>query len=169
VGWSGRGFGEVAERLSNAATGDEMADVLALVQEQLADIAVVQQRQAELTGSASSAGGMVEVTVDARGQVVKTVIDGCYLDENEFEELAGHVTEAAGAAAREVGRRVADMMVPISERRGALPAFSEVLEGAPDLGELIPPGFDLYAAARPPQTAPDADGGEESAFPTVRR
>jgi DNA-binding protein YbaB len=153
--------------LSNDALRHEMTDVLALVQEQLADIAAVQRKQAELTASATAADGLVEVTVNAHGHLINTVIDETYLDEFEFEELSDHITEAAQAAAGDALRLVAEMMAPIRERRNELPALSEIMEGAPDLRDLTPAELAPYPVASPQQT-PD-DGRDESAFPTVRR
>lgn len=155
--------------MSNDAARHQMAELSALVQEQLADIAAMQKKQAQLKASASAADGLVEVTVNAHGHVVETVIDESYLDEFEFEELADHVTEAAQAAAREAGRRVSAMLVPINERRKAFPSLSEIVEGAPDLRDLVPPGLDPYSAVEPRRAAGRDEGGEETAFPTVRR
>jgi DNA-binding protein YbaB len=107
--------------LSNDARRHQFTEVLALAQEQMAEIAAVQRKQARLTATGVAADGLVEVTVNAHGQLVKTVIDESYLDDYEFEELADHITEAAHAAARDVGQRVAEMMVPISERRKRFP------------------------------------------------
>jgi DNA-binding protein YbaB len=147
-----------------------MTEVLALVQEQLADIAAVQKRQAVLTASCAVADGMVEVTVNAAGHVVKTVIDESYLDEHEFDELSDHITEAARAAAQDVARRLTDMMVPISERRQRFPSLSDIVEGAPDLRDLMPAWPPPTAMARPQQQdTDDGDSREDSTFPTVRR
>jgi DNA-binding protein YbaB len=145
-----------------------MTEVLALVGEQLADIAAMQKKQAELTVSSAAADGMVEVTVNAHGHVIETVIDESYLDEYEFEELADHVTEAARAATREAGRRVSAMMAPINERRNALSSLSEVVEGAPDFRMLAPQGLDLFSVGVPRRDAGGV-GGDETEFPTVRR
>jgi DNA-binding protein YbaB len=146
-----------------------MTEVLALAQEQLADIAAVQKKQAKLTASASAADGLVEVTVNNCGHVLKTVIDESYLDEYEFEELADHITEAAQTAARTAALRVSEMMGPIDERRKAFPSLSEIVEGAPDLRDLMPPGLDPFSMAGPRRDAGRDEGGEETAFPTVRR
>lgn len=146
----------------------QFTEVLAVVQEQMADIAAVHKKQAELTATGAAADGLVEVTVNAYGQLMKTVIDESYLDEYEFDELGDHITEAAEAAAREAARRMAEMMAPISERRKGLPSLSQVMEGAPDLRDLAPPWLDPFAAAQSPRTRDD-DSGEETAFPTVRR
>jgi hypothetical protein len=145
-----------------------MTDVLALVQEQMADIAAVQRRQAELTASAEAADGMVEVTVNAQGHLVKTVIDESYLDDFEFEELPNHITAAAQAAAREAARRLAEMMAPITERRQGLPSISQIIEGAPDLRDLTPPWLDPFGATRPRQDPNDSEGRDETALPTVK-
>jgi DNA-binding protein YbaB len=153
--------------LSNDDLRHQMTEVLALVEEQMADIAAVRKRQAELTASAVAADGSVEVTVNARGHVVKTVIDENYLDEYEFEELADHVTEAARAAAQKAARRISQMMAPIDERRKAFPSLSQFVEGAPDLRDLTRAVFEHVPEHRR-QDSGDG-GGDESVFPTVRR
>lgn len=146
----------------------QVTEVMALVQEQLSDIAAAQQRQAELTVNGAAADGTVEVTVNAAGQLIKTVIDESYLDDFEFDELSGHITEAAQAAARTVANRVADLMAPIADRRRRFPALSELVDGAPDLRDLVPSAADPYGLPQP-RPDPDDDGNDESAFPTVRR
>jgi len=143
----------------------QVTEVMALVQEQLSDIAAAQQRQAELTVNGSAADGTVEVTVNAAGQLIKTVIDESYLDDHEFDELADHITEAAQAAIGEAARRVAEIMAPITERRSALLSMSEDVEGAPDLRAVAPAWLDPFATARPPR----AHGDDVTIFPTVRR
>lgn len=154
--------------MSNDALRHEMTEVLALVQEQMADIAAMQKKQAAVTATAAVADGMVEVTVNAQGHLVKTVIDESYLDEYEFEELSDHITEAAQEAARDAVRQVAEMMVPISERRKRFPSLSEFVEGAPDLRDLVPE-WPQPAASMSRGKRHDDDGMQDSAFPTVRR
>jgi DNA-binding protein YbaB len=155
--------------LSNDALRHEVTEVLALVQEQMADVATVQRQQAELTATGTAAEELVEVTVNAHGQLVNTVIDESYLDEYKFEELADHITEAAQAAARDASQRMTGMMARISERRKRLPSLSEFIDGAPDLRDLAPAWPQPAAAAPPRPDHDDGDGREESAFPTVRR
>jgi DNA-binding protein YbaB len=145
-----------------------MTEVLALVQEQMADIAALQKKQAAVTAKAAVADGMVEVTVNANGHLVETDIDESYLDEHEFSELADHITEAAQAATRDAARQLTEMMVPISERRKRFPSLSEVVDGAPDLRDLVPPWL-RPGASGPPHDHVDDDGREENTFPTVRR
>jgi DNA-binding protein YbaB len=157
------------QRVRNQAARHQLDEVMALVQEQLADIAAVQKKQAQLTTSAAVADGMVEVAANGHGHVVKTVIDESYLDEHELDELADHITKAAQAAAREAAQRMAEMTAPISKWRMAFPSLSETVEGAPDLRDLAPPGRDPISAAGPRQGADGDDGADETPFPTVRR
>jgi DNA-binding protein YbaB len=156
--------------LSNDALRHQVTEVLALVQEQMADVAAMQKKQAQLRVTGTAADGMVEVTVNAGGQLMTTVIDESYLDQHEFEELADHITEAAQAAARDAMRQVAEMLVPISERRKAFPSLSDVVEGAPDIRALTPSWLDPFGEAQSRQTQDNDDGGgDETAFPRVRR
>ena len=154
--------------MTNDALRHQVTEVMALVEEQLADIAAVREKQRALTETGAAAENMVEVTVDVQGRVTKTVIDESYLGEHEFEELGDHITEAAQAAARQVEGRVAAMMAPISERRKALLGLSEIVEGVPDLRDLMPRWLDPFADAQLPPTS-DEDAGGETTFPTVRR
>jgi DNA-binding protein YbaB len=155
--------------LSNDALRHQVTEVLALVQEQMADVAAMQKKQAELRTTGTAADGLVEVTVNAGGQVTKTVIDETYLDEHEFEELADHITEAAQAAARDAMRQVSEMLVPISERRKAFPSLSDIVDGAPDLRALTPSWLEPFGEAHLRQKPDYDDGGDETAFPRVRR
>jgi DNA-binding protein YbaB len=123
--------GEVG--LGNDAAGDRVTDVLAGVRDQLADIASLQKEQAALRVDARAADGAVQVTVDARGQLVETVIDKSYLDDHDFDDLGGYVTQAAQAAARDAGRRVAQMLGPINERHKSFPSYSDIVKGVPEL------------------------------------
>lgn len=153
--------------MSNDALRHQMTEVLALVSEQMADIAAVQREQAQLTATADEADGLVQVTVDARGHVIETVIDESYLEEYELEELGGHVTAAAQTAANDVAQRSAALMMPIEERRRMMPSLSDIADTAPDLRDLTRSVFGHDDAAVQ-AGAPEDDGRDESAFPTVR-
>jgi DNA-binding protein YbaB len=144
----------------------------------MADFVELQKKQAALEVSATAAEGSIEVTVNARGQVVKALIDKSYLDDHDFEELGDHLTEAAQAAARQAGGRVAEMLAPMGERQRSFPSFSDIVEGIPDLGDVLPPGLEVLSAAASRREGSPAswvagsgdDGGDGGAeFPTVRR
>lgn len=155
--------------MGNDAARHELADVLALAQEQMADLAAMQRKRAQLSATAAVADGTVEVTVNAQGLVTKTVIDESYLDDYEFSDLGDHVTSAVQAAAREVGRRSAELLVPLTERRRQFPALADIVSGAPDFKDLMP---DLSMTPSAAESArPDVDDFDDgtSYDTTVRR
>ena len=166
--------------LSNDAARHRLTDVLGLLQNQVADIAAMREKQAALELTGRAADGTVEVTVNARGQLVKTVIDKSFLDDHDFDDLGDYVTEAAQAAARDAAQRVAEMLAPINERHGKFPSLSEIVDGMPDPGDLMPPGLDAFFSApgRRDDSPVSPAGGryddgsatdDEADFPTVRR
>ena len=130
--------------LDSDGANDQLADVRALLREQLADVAAMREEQATLRLNSVVADGTVAVTVDAHGHVVKTVIDESYLDEHDFEDLGDYVTEAAQAAMHDAGQRVAQMLAPINKRHSSFPSFSEIVDGVPDLKDLMPSGWDEF-------------------------
>jgi DNA-binding protein YbaB len=163
--------------LSVGGAGDRLGEVLAGLRGQLVDFAAVQKEQAALCVEAQAAGGSVEVTVNARGQLVKAVVDESFLDGHDVGELGGYIVEAAQCAARDAQRRVAEMLAPINERHRTFPSFAEIVEGVPDLGDVMPPGLDVVGGAGHRDQGAggfgaggwcdDGEGGAE--FPTVRR
>jgi DNA-binding protein YbaB len=163
--------------LSSDAAREQTINVLAGLQSQLADIAAVQKKQAALTVDAQAAEGAIEVTVNARGQLVKVVVDKSYLDDHDFDELGGYIVEAAQTAARDAGQRVAEMLAPINERHKSLPAFSDIVEGISDPSDLMPPGLDAFVPTVRQEGSSGllVDGGYDdgsdgdSEFPMVRR
>lgn len=156
--------------MTNDAARHELADVLALAQEQMADLAAMQKKRARLSATAAVADGTVEVTVNAQGLVTNTVIDEAYLEDFDFADLGDYVTKAAQTAAREVGQRSAELLTPLAERRKKFPALSDIVEGAPDFRDLMP---DLTMAAtgatEPPRVDDDYDDDGTYYDTTVRR
>lgn len=128
---------------------DRIADVLAGMHDHLADIAAMQNKRAALKVEGRTADGTVKVTVNGRGQWVKTIIEKSYLDDHDFEDLGGYITKAAQAAAGEAAQRVAEMAAPLAERQrnGMLPSFSEILDRRPDFSDLIALGLDEFAVS----------------------
>lgn len=148
--------------------------MLAGLQNQLSDIAGLQKKQAALKLTAQAADGMVEVTVNSRGQVVTVVIDKSYLDDHDFEDLGDHVAEAAREAARDAAGHVAELLAPINERHKKFPSFSDIIEGLPDPKDLTPPGLDAVAGVpqrREGVSLPGGlyDDGDDADFPSLRR
>ncbi|MGB3324607.1 MAG: YbaB/EbfC family nucleoid-associated protein [Mycolicibacterium fortuitum] len=143
--------------MDNDAARHELIDALALVQEQFADLAVVEQERATSSSSATSAGGTVTVTVDCDGVVIHTQVSENYLDDHDLADLGQHITDAAQAAARDIEQKVAELLAPLAQRREQMPSLSDIVEGAPDIREL------LSTRLAVPQRSDEPDD-----FPTVR-
>lgn len=143
--------------MDNDAVRHELIDALALVQEQFADLAVVEQERATSSSSATSAGGTVTVTVDCDGVVIHTQVSENYLDDHDLADLGQHITDAAQAAARDIEQKVAELLAPLARRREQMPSLSDIVEGAPDIREL------LSTRLAVPQRSDEPDD-----FPTVR-
>lgn len=122
--------------MDNDAAGQDMNHVLALVGEQMQELARVEQQRAALVATGVAADGLVSVSVDAQRVVTEVVIDEDYLDDFEFAELGGHVAEAARAAGEEVGVKAAALLEGLSRRREEIAAASGGLE-VPDFGEVL--------------------------------
>ncbi|OBI09684.1 hypothetical protein A5714_19380 [Mycobacterium sp. E2462] len=154
--------------MDNDAMNHDLTHVLSLVQEQMRDLAVMQQRRAALTATATAADGTVEITVDAQRMVTNTVIDESYLDEYEFADLAGHITAAAQQAVQEIERQSAALLAPLNQRRQDISSLSGLVADLPDFGSLL-------SGLSAPEGTPSRlrDGGdaqdEDPSFPTVRR
>lgn len=155
--------------VSNDAARHDMADALAMAQEQIRDLVAVQQKRAKLTVTATVADGTVEVTVNSAGMVLQTVIDETYLDDHDFAELGDYVTQAAQSAIQQIGRKSAELLAPLTERRNAMPALSDIVPGAPDLRDLMPDLTVPHVSST--VSAPDAGGDDwpdRAAYPNVR-
>jgi DNA-binding protein YbaB len=154
--------------VSNDAARHELDEVLALVQDQMANLAELQRKRATLTAEASVADGLVSVRVDAAGIVTRTVIDEAYFDDYGLADLGHHITAAAQAAAGEASRRSTELLQPMIKRRSEFPSLTGVVEGATDLRGLMP---DLAAFTRSPaEPQPDdPDADDDASVPSVRR
>ncbi|MBF6242286.1 MULTISPECIES: hypothetical protein [Nocardia] len=115
----------------------DMMTVLEGLDEQLRGIAEIQLRRSRLTATASTCEQRIQVTVNADG----LLIDTKFADDIEdltYDEIAAGMTAAVQQAAAEVLRLGAELMQPLRERKLQLPKLSEFVEGAPDLGQMMP-------------------------------
>ncbi|MGY2008197.1 MULTISPECIES: YbaB/EbfC family nucleoid-associated protein [Nocardia] len=126
----------------------DMATMLEGLGEQFRGIAELQKQRSLLTATVTACDKRIEVTVNADGVLIATRFADDVLDLS-LEEIAENITAAVQAAAAEVAGRGRELMAPLLERRNALPKLSEIVEGAPDLGAMIP------TAPAPPLTPPD--------------
>jgi DNA-binding protein YbaB len=124
--------------VDNDAARHELTEALALVQEHIADLAVVEKKRAALSATATAAGGAVVVTVNSQGVVSETAVHETYFDDYDLAELGIHITAAAQAAARDVETQTAELLAPLAERRAQFPSLSDIVDGAPDLRDLVP-------------------------------
>ncbi len=149
---------------------EDFANLLALAQEQMRDMAVMNQRRSELTAKATAAGGLVEVTVDAQRRVAKTVIDESYLNEFEFADLSGHITTAAQQAHEKLERQAAALLAPLAQRREEIRSFTGLVADVPEFGDLLSGfGSAISATSRPEDDGGDPGDVEQgSSFPIVR-
>ncbi|MFV8048821.1 YbaB/EbfC family nucleoid-associated protein [Mycobacterium sp. 48b] len=147
--------------MDSDAARHELINALALVQEQFAELAEVEKARAALSATVTRADGTVAVTVDSDGVVIRTAVGKSYLDEHELADLGGHITVAAQEAARDVERKIAELLAPLARRREEMPSLSDIVDGAPDIRDLLSP--------HTPVRVPHGDGEEEpDDYPTVR-
>jgi DNA-binding protein YbaB len=156
--------------MNNDPLRHDIAEVMALAQDQMRELSAAQQQRMSLSGTGTAADGLVEVTVDAQRMVTSTVIQDSYLQDFEFADLSGHITTAARAAAQDVEQRGAALFAPLAQRRQAISALSGRLVDAPDFGELMSRINPVAPAAQNPQHDDgDEDSTEDPRYPTVRR
>jgi hypothetical protein len=104
--------------------------------------------------------------------VTKVVVDDAYLRDYEFADLGGFVTGAAQAAAREIGRRATELMLPMSERRQAISQRSGMLVDAPDFSDVMAAMNVSGDFSDAPPAGEDSDSDFEdqpSPYPIVRK
>ncbi len=153
--------------MDSDAARHELTEALALLQEHMSELAVVERKRGALSATAAVADGTVVVTVNAHGVVSNTVVDETYLDEHDLADLGNFVTAAAQDAARDVERQAARLLAPLAERRARFPSLADIVDGAPDIRDLL---ATVQAAG---QGWPSADRGvhcgeETSEYPIVR-
>jgi DNA-binding protein YbaB len=121
----------------NERLQEDMATMLAGLSTQMRGIAEVQKKRSLLTATALVCEKRIEVTVNADGLLIETRFAEDVTDLT-MDEIAENITLAVQQAAREVQVKARELMNPLLEHRGSLPKLSEMVEGAPDLGGLIP-------------------------------
>jgi DNA-binding protein YbaB len=151
--------------MTNDTARHDFAEVLALVQDQMRDLAQLQEKRRLLTATAYAADNTVEVTVDAQRMVTKVVIDESYLEDFEFADLGEIIAGAAREAAEDVERQGAALLAPMTERRGEISALSGAIIDVPEFPEALANLTSMALPVGPSDVRPD----DESTFPIVRR
>ncbi|WP_458686103.1 YbaB/EbfC family nucleoid-associated protein [Nocardia tengchongensis] len=135
--------------MANESAKAELASMIDEFQQQMRVLGEIQQKRSQLMATGYALQKQVTVVVNADGTVIETRIDP-ELEDLPLYELGKAITEAAQAAATELGRKSAELMNPIQERRGRMPKMSDLIEGMPDLTERIPEP--IPASTAPPNS-----------------
>ncbi|HET6734015.1 YbaB/EbfC family nucleoid-associated protein [Mycobacterium sp.] len=151
--------------MDNDGARHELTEALALVQEHMADLAIVTKKRAALSATATAADGTVVVTVNAEGIVSETAVEEAYFEGHDVVELGRFITSAAQAAAGDLQRQTAELFAPLAERRARFPSLADVVDGAPDIRNLVPHVHDQtqHFAGNG-----DHDGDDTGFYPNVR-
>jgi DNA-binding protein YbaB len=105
--------------------------------EQMSGIAEIQRDRARLTATVTACDKRISVTVNADGILIETKFADDIKDLS-YDEIAAVMTKSVQAAAEKVATMSRELMEPLRERKSRLPRLSEMLEGAPELGSMMP-------------------------------
>jgi DNA-binding protein YbaB len=103
-------------------------------EQQRSELADIREQLYGVHAAASSADGLVEVTVDHSGIVTDVRLEPRALC-GAAADLGRAITEAARAAARQAHQQVSETISPIEEIVGRMPDPEDLLPGAPSLRE----------------------------------
>lgn len=147
----------------NAAMREQVNSLLAGLNRQSAALQKAQVQAAEVTGRATSADGLVTVTVNAVGIVTDVQLAPSAFDRSTPDKLACSVVTVTQQAANAAQRQVEDALAPA---RGELPDLPDVVSGAPSLKDLLPA---MSSANRRSQQSPEDDDEDFSTRSVLRR
>ncbi|MBU3067438.1 YbaB/EbfC family nucleoid-associated protein [Nocardia sp. NEAU-G5] len=150
--------------MSNERLMADAAMMMEALTKQMSGIAAVQRDRALLTATVTACDKRISVTVNADGILIATKFAED-IGDLSYEEIAAAMTEAVQAAARKAQKQTQELMEPLRQEKARLPKLSELLEGAPDLGEMMPtaPPASLAPPASPErqrEEAPDMVYGD---------
>jgi DNA-binding protein YbaB len=141
--------------------------------EQMSGIAKIQRDRARITATVTARDKRISVTVNADGILIETKFAEDVKDLS-YDEIAAAMTKAVQEAAKKAGAMSNELMDPLRDKKMRLPRLSEMLEGAPDLGAMMP--LTPPVSTAPPGAAerlrdidePVAEYGDVEAFPQTR-
>jgi DNA-binding protein YbaB len=132
----------------NATMRQQVNSLLAGLDRQTAALHSAQAQVAEVTNQATSADGLVMVTVNAAGIVTDVEFAQSAFDRGTPDKLARSVLAVIQQAAADAQQKVEAVLAPV---RGDLPDLPDVFPGAPSLQHVLSPPV----ARRPPKTQDD--------------
>ena len=119
----------------NAAMRQQVNSLLADLNRQSAALQKAQMQAAEVTSRATSADGLVTVTVNAVGIITDMQFAPSAFDRSTPDKLARSVVAVTQQAANAAQRQVEDALALV---RGELLDLPAVVPGAPSLKDLLP-------------------------------
>ncbi|MGH3788591.1 MAG: YbaB/EbfC family nucleoid-associated protein [Pseudonocardiaceae bacterium] len=143
----------------NAALRQQVDTLLAGLNRQTAALNSAQARAVAVTGRATSADGLVTVTVNAAGVVTDAQFTPSAFDRSTPEKLARSVVAVAQQAAATAQQQVEAALAPV---RSDVPDLPDLFPGAPSLTDLLPSR--PAANRRPPRSQDDEDFSTRSVF-----
>ncbi|MEV0293206.1 YbaB/EbfC family nucleoid-associated protein [Nocardia sp. NPDC050710] len=123
--------------MANERVRSEMADILDEVQDQFRMIAQVQQERAQIVGRGTARGRRVSVAVNAENTIIEVKF-GSNIEDLSHAEIARAVTAAAQEASADAARQAQQLILPIQTRHARLPKLTDLIDGMPDLTDVIP-------------------------------
>ncbi|MEU7140972.1 YbaB/EbfC family nucleoid-associated protein [Nocardia sp. NPDC046473] len=123
--------------MANERLQADAAMMMEALQEQMLGLAKIHRDRFSLTATATACDERISVTVNANGVLIDTEFADD-IDELTYAEIATAMTEAVQAAAREVNEQARQLLAPLREHKSQLPRLSDLIEGAPDLGSVLP-------------------------------
>ncbi|MEU0503421.1 YbaB/EbfC family nucleoid-associated protein [Nocardia sp. NPDC005998] len=121
-------------RSANFGMRNQVEQILEALAEQREHRADVRRRIDAARGTATSADGLVQVTVDSAGVLidVRFTADA---QRSTPAQLGRSVTEAGREAARRVREQTRQILAPVVAAADAMPDLSDLVSGAPSLRE----------------------------------
>ncbi|MEV4128152.1 YbaB/EbfC family nucleoid-associated protein [Nocardia sp. NPDC049707] len=121
-------------RSANFGIRNQVESILDALAEQHANRAEIERKVDTARATATSADGLVEVTVDRSGVLidVRFTADAAH---STAAQLGRSVTEAGREAARRVREQTTQMLAPVAAAIHAMPDLPDLVLGAPSLRE----------------------------------
>lgn len=112
-----------ADRDVNRALKERLAQVQGDYERIRDGLADLQQQMAAVTGTATSTGGLIKATVDARGRLSGLTVAPRAMRDLDHEQLAASIVEIVGQATTQVTEEVAGLLERFSPMAGSAAAY----------------------------------------------
>lgn len=137
-------------RARNQDLRSQVESTMADLDRRVAHLKTAQDDAAAVTGTATSADGLVRVLVNAAGVVVNTEVHPDAFTRSTPQALGRSMVQATQAAARDARMQVDAVMAPLTEGASDL---ADLVPGAASLRDLLP------QVPEPPLVPPTRVGG----------